>query len=318
MSQLSVVICTWNRADQLAESLASLAQQQAPDGLAVEVLVVDNNSRDHTADKVKALIPHWPLGTLHYLFEPRQGKQFALNTGIRASRGEVLAFTDDDILFPPGWIAAAWQAFAQDPSLQLVGGKTLLGWPDGGAPPWYWPDMAAILGGVDLGDAALQPPPPGYSPAGANMAARRSLFDRVGLFAESHFRHMDYEFGMRSQAAGVGIAYDPALLVQAPIADGMLSKRYFRRWSFKAGINAERKPDEVQMLGVSRWLWRQAAGDLLRWPLQRLRSQGRAFSTELRLWRAWGSLASSWYARWRPQDYPKWVERYSQKTNNLY
>jgi len=319
MSQLSVILCTWNRAGQLAATLASLAQQQLPPGLALEVLVVDNNSQDETRAVVEGLRAGWTLGQLRYCFEPRQGKQFALNAGIRASSGAVLAFTDDDILFPPDWLAATWRCFAAAPELQLAGGCTRIAWPDGGAPPWYAPGMAAVLGGVDLGTARLQPPPAGYAPAGANMAARRGLFEQVGLFSEIHFRHMDYEFGLRCAAAGVAIAYDPAMEVLAPVAPGMLSKRYFRRWSFKAGFNLQRRAGEAQLLGVPRWLWRQAAQDLLCWPWQALaRPAHAAFSTELRLWRAWGSLASSWYARWRPAQFSQWVERYSQKTNNLY
>lgn len=320
MNSVAIIICTWNRAASLRATLLSLQDQAIPDGTVVEVIVVDNNSKDDTADQVESLRPGWKLGTLRYEFEARQGKQFALNTGIGASSGALLAFTDDDILFPQGWIGAACAAFA-DPDLDLAGGKTLLAWPDGGQPAWYAPAMEAILGGVDLGAQRLLPPPPGYAPAGANLVARRRLFDRVGPFSETHFRHMDYEFGLRCVQARVTVAYDPALVVLAPVDPLMLSKRYFRRWSFKAGISREDEHDAgtATLCGVPRWVYRQFLNDLLAFPFDLLRKPPRqVFTRELHLWRSAGTIASCWYARLWPETYPQWVEHYSQKKKNLY
>jgi glycosyltransferase involved in cell wall biosynthesis len=319
VDSLAVVICTWNRADSLRTTLLSLQAQEAP-GIALEVIVVDNNSADHTRAVVEELATAWPLGRLRYVFEGRQGKQFALNTGIAASSAQVLAFTDDDILFPAGWVAAVSAAFA-DPRIELAGGRTLLDWPDGGPPPWYDDGMGAILGAVDLGPQPLLPPPHGYAPAGANLAARRSLFERVGPFSERHFRHMDYEFGMRCTRLGAGVAYVPTMLVLAPVDPAMLNRRYFRRWSFKAGISGreEDAPDVKRMLGVPRWVFSQLTGDLLRYPADLARgSDSRAFARQLRIWRALGTVSSRWYARLWPERYPKWVEHYSQKKKNLY
>ena len=319
MSTLAVIICTWNRADSLRTTLESLQAQDAA-GVAVEVIVVDNNSKDHTRAVVEALAQGWRLGQLRYVFEGRQGKQFALNAGIAASSAELLAFTDDDILFPPSWIAMLDAAFA-DPRVELAGGRTLLDWPADGPPRWYDDEMHAILGAVDLGPQRLSPPPHGYAPAGANLAARRAVFDRVGMFSERHFRHMDYEFGMRCARMGVGIAYVPELLVLAPVDPAMLSRRYFRRWSFKAGISArdEDAPGIKLLLGVPRWVFSQLAGDLLRYPLEcLLRPANRAFARQLRIWRALGTISSRWYASLWPERYPQWVEHYSQKKKNLY
>lgn len=315
---VAIIICTWNRAQSLRETLLSLQRQAAP--AEVEVIVVDNNSKDETRAVVEELAANWSLGRLRYVFEGRQGKQFALNTGIAASSAPLLAFTDDDILFPAGWIESICAAF-EDPRIELAGGRTQLGWPDGGPPPWYADEMQAILGGCDLGPRPLLPPPAGYAPAGANLVARRSLFERVGGFSERHFRHMDYEFGTRCTRLGAGIAYTPGLVVQAPVDPGMLSKRYFRRWSFKAGISGreEDAPGTRRLLGVPRWVFSQLAADLLRYPFELLaRPANRAFARELRMWRALGTISSRWYAQLWPETYPQWVEHYSQKKKNLY
>lgn len=323
-AHIAVIICTWNRAAVLAETLVSLAGVRRPDGAQVDVLVVDNNSADATQDAVKARMAGWPLGRLHALFEPRQGKQFALNTGIaqaRALGAQVLAFTDDDILFEPDWLERIAAVF-HGGGPALAGGRTALQWPHGGPPAWYHDRMAAIVGGVDLGPQRLAPPPPDYSPAGANLVAHISLFDRVGGFSETHFRHMDFEFGQRCLRRGEAVAYEPSLCVTAPVDPAMLTRRYFRRWSFKAGISPwQDLPRGERHLGwVPLWLYRQLLQDALAWLTAPLRGEPEAdrFLRELRIWRACGTVGSRWISRWRPAAYPGWVERRSQKRKNVY
>jgi glycosyltransferase involved in cell wall biosynthesis len=318
MNSLTIIICTWNRADSLSATLASLNLQQPSGFESVEVVVVDNNSTDSTAPTVARLSEAWKLGSLRYAFEGRQGKQFALNTGVSQSQGELLAFTDDDILFPPDWVACLFQAFEDSP-VEVGGGRTLLRWPEEGAPVWYAENMAAVLGGVDLGENFLLPPPDGYAPAGANLVARRSLFAEVGVFSESHFRHMDYEFGRRCVLKNAVVAYIPSLIVWAPIDPAMLSKRYFRRWSFKAGILHPDSENSVASLRAPRWVVRQLLQDMCRWPLERIvKNQRAAFSRELRIWRGFGAVCSSWQAWTKPQRYAEWVAHYSQKKKNVY
>jgi glycosyltransferase involved in cell wall biosynthesis len=321
---VAVIICTWNRATVLADALASLARVRPPQGMAVEVLVVDNNSQDETQERLKALQAGWPLGRLHALFERRQGKQFALNTGIAYARElgcDGLVFSDDDIVFPVDWLEQA-AAVLKPGDVALAGGRTELQWPHGGPPDWYHEAMSAIVGGVDLGPQRLQPPPPTYAPAGANLVARGELFERVGGFSPAHFRHMDYEFGQRCLARGEAVAYEPRLVVTAPVEAAMLTQRYFRRWSLKAGISPWQQLDPAvrHFAWVPLWLYRQMLQDALGWLLAPLRgeSPSERFRRELRLWRGWGTCMSRWISRLRPAAYPRWVESRSQKRQNVY
>lgn len=318
---ISIIICTWNRENSLSETLFSLNEQADCDGLDVEVIVVDNNSTDNTKSVVEEKSNNWKLGKLHYCFESRQGKQFALNFGIKVSTKDILAFTDDDILFPTDWLAKIYLSFT-DSSLELAGGKTLLIWPESGMPSWYDNNMMAILGGVDLGDIKLSPSPDGYAPAGGNLIARRSLFDRVGNYSETHFRHMDYEFGVRCANQGVGIAYEPSVIVYAPVDSNCLTKRYFRRWSFKAGISGDEEKMVVGMnlLGIQLWVYRQLFEDLVHLIIGSIKNTDEAenFRRELRFWRNLGQLISQVVKRARPNYYNSWVEKYSQKRGNLY
>lgn len=317
---ISIIICTWNRTASLRATLLSLNKQATGDAKDVEVVVVDNNSTDDTKKVVEDLMSDWRFGRLRYVFEPRQGKQYALNHGIRSSTHDILAFSDDDILFPKNWTREILRIFT-DETIDLVGGKTLSPWPACGQPVWYHPNMGAILGVVDLGDERQAPPPPGYAPAGANMVVRRRLIDRIGTFSPSHFRHMDYEFGMRSVRLHATVAYEPDLRVYAPVDSACLTKRYFRRWSFKSGIFRESaKNTEVStFLAVPRWVYRQVLEDLLYLLLHAAASTAADnFSRELRIWRGIGKISSRWHEKLHPKRHAQWVEKYAQKKKNVY
>lgn len=314
---VSVIICTWNRSTQLAATLSSLAMQTGVAGTPIEVLVVDNNSTDQTPELVASLASDWQLGALRYIFEPRQGKQFALNAGIRAAQHKLLLFSDDDVSFTHNWIAATIDLFRLG-GVELAGGKNIIQWPDCGPPDWYVDEFQAVLGGVDLGPYRLLPAPGNFAPAGGNLAATRQLFEKVGLFSETHFRHMDHEFGMRCQEAGVCIVYEPVMVIQVPVDERCLSRRYFQRWAFKAGI----APSVCSAVGhdggtaVPRWLYRQLVEDGCAVMFSRLRLGPQSFTREMRLWRAWGTVCNAWYAMLWPRRHAEWVQRNSQKKNN--
>lgn len=319
-NSVSVIICTWNRSASLRRTLHSLNDQIGCDGAAVEVIIVDNNSSDDTKNVVDSFLPYWKLGELRYTFEKMQGKQFALNRGIRVARNAILAFSDDDVVFRNDWIRQARLVF-EDETLDLAGGRTMLMWPQAGPPPWFGPDMSAVAGGVDLGEERLDPPPPGYAPAGANLIARRALFDRVGMYSEMHFRHMDYEFGLRCAAAGAHVAYEPSLVVHTQVAPATITKRYFRRWSFKAGIVGDGPGDNAapNFLSVPRWVYRRWFEDLIFLaPRFLAHDDAVVFNRELRLWRSSGTIMSLWHAKLRPRSHARWVEKYSQKVNDVY
>ena len=97
MFDLSVVVCTYNRCESLRDTLRALKQQELPEEIRLEILVVDNNSKDRTRQVVEeeARESRWPI---RYVFERAQGLNYARNRGTKESQGEFVAFTDDDII----------------------------------------------------------------------------------------------------------------------------------------------------------------------------------------------------------------------------
>ena len=99
--EATVLICTYNRADDLDRTLTSLSRTKSR--LSWDVIVVDNNSNDRTSTVVERHARDFPV-RVHYLFEPRQGKSRALNAGIGRARAILIVFTDDDVVVPEGWL----------------------------------------------------------------------------------------------------------------------------------------------------------------------------------------------------------------------
>ncbi len=113
---VSVVICTRNRPEQLARCLRSLQHLSLHPQ---EILVVDNAPSSDTTRQLVAQMPG-----IRYVSEPRPGLSVARNTGIRYSKGEIIAFTDDDVTVHPNWITQLQQSF-HDPKVMAVTGLVL-------------------------------------------------------------------------------------------------------------------------------------------------------------------------------------------------
>ena len=98
----SIIVCSYNRADSLSQTLTALRQQHVNPEITWEVIIVDNNSNDHTREVVENAQRKWP--ELHYTLEPQQGLSHARNHGIKYASGDILLFTDDDVLPESEWL----------------------------------------------------------------------------------------------------------------------------------------------------------------------------------------------------------------------
>ena len=120
---ITVILCTYNRCQVLEKALESVAASTVPGSIQWEVLVVDNNSSDETRSVVEDFCNRYP-GRFRYLFEPKQGKSYALNSGVREALGNVLAFMDDDVFVEAEWLQNLTAAL-QDGEWAGTGGRTV-------------------------------------------------------------------------------------------------------------------------------------------------------------------------------------------------
>ncbi len=257
--KITVILCTYNRCRSLVNTLEGLAASRLADSVEWEVSVVDNNSTDRTREMVEEFSRRCP-GRFRYLFEPQQGKSYALNTGVREARGDVLAFVDDDVTVEPTWLQNL-TAVLDGGKWAGVGGRTLL------AGTFSPPEWMTMEGSDNHGDilAALFDLGPGpcelnRPPYGVNMAFRREMFEKHGLFRTdlgpqpgSEIRSEDTEFGRRLMAAGEKLGYEPSAIVYHPVHENRVQKSFFLRWHFDFGRAMVREwgsgPD---ILGISR------------------------------------------------------------------
>src|SRR5689334_11129979 len=121
---ISVVICSYNRADYIIGAVDSLFHQTL-DRQRFEVLVVDNNSIDNTGELVQQYITDHPGFALKYLTESRQGASFARNTGAAFARSPLLCFMDDDAIAEKDYLERIIAFFSAHGDAAGLGGRII-------------------------------------------------------------------------------------------------------------------------------------------------------------------------------------------------
>ena len=212
MPMVSLVICTRDRPRELARCLASLPEQTCPPG---EVVVVDNASRTGETEAVCR------AAGARYVREPRPGLDIARNTGASSSTGEIVAYTDDDVVLHPRWLERLIAAF-DAPQIWAVTGLVL---PAELATPaqWHFERYWGFGRGfqrTDFGSDFLEAHKAHGCPAwligaGASMAFRRDVFARAGFFDErldvgAAGCSGDSEFWHRILCSGGVCRYEPS------------------------------------------------------------------------------------------------------------
>lgn len=265
---VSVLICTYNRAHSLRGALGALQHQDLDPGLSLELIVVDNNSTDHTRAVVHdiAQTARWPV---RYLIESQQGKSYALNRGVREATGTLIAICDDDQVPDRGWLRALWhgyQAFDAD----AVGGPIRPRW---AVPPPAWlldPRLQAHIGLLDRGERPLVAVTGDTNFLhGGNSAFRKAVLDDVGPFRTDlgpAGKRMglgeDTELIARIGRAGKKILYVPDAVMFHHVPAERMRVDYLRRWRFRGGRATIRMAPE-QWRRVPWWLIRECLGNAL-------------------------------------------------------
>lgn len=315
----SIVIPTYNRADELAQTLASLATIGMADRW--EVVIADNNCTDETPAVVRAAAARFPVA-LRYVFEPVPGRSAALNAGIAHASGEIIVTIDDDVRVEPDYLEQVGRAF-QTHGCDFIGGRVYPLW-RGKRPAWlpahrtrHWAVIALVDEGPDPFEWTTM------LPIGANMAFTRRAFDITGPWNNSVGRRAGTLLGqevrewcIRARGKGLHGYYAPSVVVQHVIHADRLTKRYFRRWFFWRGISRAiiyrqhgldmENPQRTMLdfagvshiAGVPRYMYHTAASTFLKMLRARVqRDETAAFEHELLLWMYAGIARQRWKDR---------------------
>lgn len=251
MTKISLVIATFNGAKRITGALKSLTRQTLDKEL-WDVVVVNNNSTDNTAEVVEKFIAEHPELHIRLVSESRQGLSYARNRGIDETDGDYIAIMDDDEVASPALLAEYFEFLDTHPYAVAAGGKIT---------PYYLSQRPKwmcriterpIAGTLDLGKEIILFPEGKYF-GGGNMCLRRTAIEYYGKFDTNLGRRgskllggEEKELYMRYYASGENIYYLPNAEIKHVIGRERLSKPYFKAVCYRIG-----QSERIRTLGIS-------------------------------------------------------------------
>jgi len=244
---ISIIIPTFNRCKYLQKTLESVVVQNIDDDL-YEILVINNNSTDHTQKVIDKYIRDYKNLAIRYIFEPISGLLSGRHRGVKESQGEILVFIDDDIIADPNWLISIKKTFENN-SINIVGGKNLPNY-EIEPPDWleyFWiitneGKFCGQLSLLDFGENAKFIDPNFIW--GLNFSIRKSTLIELGGFhpdtMPKSLQHLqgDGETGLTLKAKEKKIYgfYQPNALVYHFVPKERLTIEYFIERHFFQGV----------------------------------------------------------------------------------
>lgn len=288
---LSVVLSTFRRTDILAKTLETFCGLQAGIDCTWELIVVDNADDKATSKLVNSFVNRLPVRLLN---ERKRGKNNALNTALKCVRGELIVFTDDDVLADPGWLQALWRASQRWPDRDIFAGRILPRFPSE-APsldlknPWL--TAAFVVADWEIPEGPVSP----GKVYGPNMAVRRRLFQggarfntEIGPSGTDYPMGSEAEFVQRMAELGSECVYVPDALVWHVIRPEQLSHKWLAGRAYRYGRGEaliSGFPIGPRVFGVPRHLYRELARRFFRlWKARLLGTGEEAFNAMNDYW----------------------------------
>lgn len=242
MALLTFAFCTYNRADRLETLVAAMRAQTCP--IPFEILAINNNSTDNTAD-VLARLAQLPGPTLRWVTEPIQGIVSARNRGIaEALESDILVYIDDDEIPMPGLIEAAADAILNE-GAECAGGRVEMDFSTIPRPAWLEDSLLGFLAAVDHGPDAFWIQNASTPIWTANIAYDMRVFrndpelrfdkrfDRVGNVVGGGSDAIMFRTLLERKAR---IRYRPEMTVLHAVETWRLTRSYFLKLHYRAGL----------------------------------------------------------------------------------
>jgi glycosyltransferase involved in cell wall biosynthesis len=232
--QLSIVICSYNRASYISDALNSLYLQTA--GLnAFEAIIVDNNSTDNTAEVFRQWRAAHTNGSFTYITETNQGASFARNTGAAVAKGQWLCFMDDDAVATPNYVENILKHIETKPDAVGFGGRIIPKYIPA-EPTWMSYYVSSLVGNFDYAPNACAFENGKY-PLESNMIVRKDVYDAIGGFNTAlpgvvgtlRIGGEGKELFYKILALGHSIYYDPSICVHHVVEVKKLTSEYMYR-----------------------------------------------------------------------------------------
>lgn len=234
MVDFTVAIPTYNGEKRLPDVLERLRSQTDTEHFPWEVIVVDNNSSDGTAQVVREYQARWPTtSTLKYSFEAQQGAACARQRAVEEASGAFIGFLDDDNLPVENWVAAAYAFGQAHPQVGAYGSQIYPQFET--EPPAYFKKVACFFAIFERGSyASCYEPYTKMLPPGAGLVVRKQAW-RENVPKRLVLNHAGKEAGLASedleavlhiQKAGWEIWYNPDMCIYHKIPPSRLERDY--------------------------------------------------------------------------------------------
>jgi len=210
LPSISIIIPTLNRKKLLKKALLSLNKVDYPRNL-LEVVVVSDGSTDGT-EKMVEMIKKRLNYKFKFIKEKRKGISHAKNVAIKNSSGEIIVSTDDDCMFEKNWLKELIKPF-EDPKVGSVGGPDRAIKEEGILAKSVDFAFNSFIGSGGIHGRFLKVRLGKFYPVGCNMAFRRRIVKKIGLFDEKLAPGEDTDLNHRIEKAGYKLAYVPSAFV---------------------------------------------------------------------------------------------------------
>ncbi|WP_374468806.1 glycosyltransferase family 2 protein [Phenylobacterium sp.] len=224
---VDVGVCTFRR-PAVADTLASLGAQHLPPGVAMRVIVADNDETPEAEAYIRAAAQDAGVD-LEYVHAPARNISLARNACLDAGRGAFLAFIDDDETATPGWLAALLAEADRGGWDAVLGPVKAVYGPD--APDWIADGDFHSTAPVEVGGRILK----GYA---GNVLVRRESVEARGLrfdLARGRQGGEDDDFFYRLTDSGGTIGFAADALAYEPVPAGRASLKWLLKRSFRTG-----------------------------------------------------------------------------------
>ncbi len=178
-TELTIAICTYNRANYLQDTLTGLTEQTA-DKDRFEILVINNNSTDQTEAVCREFDMMHPRFNFRWVTESEQGLSPARNRAAKEAASDRLLYIDDDVHLPANFVQTALNYVSENPDIKAAGGRIFVSF-DEDEPDWIPRELMPMFGLHDLGATDKIYPRDNF-PRGGNMLIHKELFKETGMF----------------------------------------------------------------------------------------------------------------------------------------
>jgi glycosyltransferase involved in cell wall biosynthesis len=288
LSNISVIVPTFNRGASLQRLLASLDSLELPDSVDAEAIIVDNGPTDNTREILIQEKRKQNRFRFAVLKEETRGKSSAVNCGIRSAQGEILILVDDDVVLHPKWLVKHIECY-RTTDFDAVQGRILPGVDPEGRPADPSRLREYNIPIVDHGDEVKEI----RGLLATNISFKREVFEKIGFYdprlgvGASGFGE-DTEYSIRIRKAGFKIGYAPHAVVYHELDPRRYGREYNRMVEYRKGLSRNIYRQDPILFRVIPDLM----ANCLRYGLYRLLGKTqKAYKTEGRILKYWGYLS---------------------------